>query len=46
MRQLRRIWLDNWDTALIWCSVMVLALLAGGALSATVEAVRHATTYH
>lgn len=42
---LRRLWLNNWDALLIWSAVLVIALLIGGALAATVEAVQHAASY-
>jgi hypothetical protein len=46
MSTLKRLWLNNWDTLLIWSCAGVLALLAGGALSATVDAIRAAGAYH
>jgi hypothetical protein len=43
--KLKRLWLNNWDTAFIWGCVLILALLAGGALGATIDAIQAAATY-
>ena len=40
MRRIARWWLTNWDYLLVVACVMVFALLAGGALSKTVEAIQ------
>lgn len=46
MNRLWKWWLREWDYLLIAASALILALLAGGVISATIDAIQRATVYH
>jgi len=46
LRALWNWWCGEWDYLFIITSYIIIALLVGGAVSATIEAVQRATVYH